>query len=230
MDKKEVWPDGTSPETVYQHYGYDPESGHHCTRGFWPREQLTERLSELPDFVKLEGLTKKKFRIVIDYDPEFPRALAQTFYEREPEPKRRELMPPDFPARARENAVKKNQTPHGGRTARMFGTEQKPQRNFHDDEGPYKGFLMVKCEECGAVKAFCAKRETYGFKCDECGAQTPLEKLRPMFMRCKCGKEFRYKTNLTDKRVTHTCISCHAPVDMELNRRETAYVTIEERG
>lgn len=148
----------------------------------------------------------------------------------EPEPERRELMPPDFPARAREHAARQ-QTPHGGRTARMFGAEQKPQRrDFRDDEGPYKGFLMVKCEECGAVKAFCAKRETYGFKCDECGAQTPLEKLRPMFMRCKCGKEFRYKTNLTDKRVTHTCISCHAPVDMELNRRETAYVTIEERG
>jgi len=30
--------------------------------------------------------------------------------------------------------------------------------------------------------------------------------------------------------VTHTCISCKAPVDMELNRRETAYVTIEERS
>ena len=156
--------------------------------------------------------------------------LNSTEPERESEPERRELMPPDFPARARERAAKKNQTPHGGRTARMFGTEPKPSRNFHDDEGPYKGFLMVKCEECGAVKAFCAKRETYGFKCDKCGAQTPLEKLRPMFMRCKCGKEFRYKTNLTEKYVTHTCISCHAPVDMELNRRETAYVTIEERG
>lgn len=146
----------------------------------------------------------------------------------EREQKRGDFMPPDFPACARKSA-KKKQTPHGGRTARMFGTEAK-QQDHRDDEGPYKGFLMVRCEECGAIKAFCAKRETYGFKCDECGAQTPLEKLRPMFMRCKCGKEFRYKTNMTDKYVTHTCISCHAPVDMELNRRETAYVTIEERG
>ena len=150
-------------------------------------------------------------------------------------PERRELMPPDFPARARERVAAssaKNQTPHGGRTARIFGLEPKPQtqRDYKDDEGPYKGFLMVACEGCGEVKAFCAKRETYGFKCDKCGELTPLEKLRPMFMRCKCGKEFRYKTNLTDKYVTHTCISCHAPVDMTLNQRETAYVTIEERG
>jgi ribosomal protein S27E len=121
-------------------------------------------------------------------------------------------------------------TPHGGRTARMFGSEPRPRHEFRDEEGPYKGFLMVKCEECGKIKAFCARRETYGFRCDECGAETPLEKLRPMHLQCKCGSRFNYKTNLTEKYVTHTCISCHAPVDMELNRRETAYVTIEERG
>lgn len=151
--------------------------------------------------------------------------------EPESKPKQREITAPDLSARVRERANdSRRQTPHGGRNARMFGTEQKPSRSYHDDEGPYKGFLMVKCEECGAVKAFCAKQETYGFRCDECGYETPLEKLRPMFMKCKCGKEFRYKTNLTDRYVTHTCISCHAPVDMELNRRETAYVTIEERN
>lgn len=30
-----------------------------------------------------------------------------------------------------------------------------------DGQGPYKGFLLIVCEECGAVKAFCAKRETW---------------------------------------------------------------------
>ena len=94
---------------------------------------------------------------------------------------------------------------------------------------PYKGFLMVQCEECGAIKAFCAKHETYGYKCGECGHETPLEKLRPLFMHCKCGKSFSYKTNLTADRVTHTCLACKAPVDLELNSRKTAYVTVGER-
>ena len=73
------------------------------------------------------------------------------------------------------------------------------------------------------------KHETYGYKCGECGHETPLEKLRPLFMHCKCGKSFSYKTNLTADRVTHTCLACKAPVDLELNSRKTAYVTVGER-
>ena len=95
-------------------------------------------------------------------------------------------------------------------------------RGQYQDDGPYKGFLLIRCEECGAVEAYCAKKETYAFRCRKCKAQTPLEKLRPAYMRCKCGEEFRYKTNITDKQLVHTCISCGAPVDMELNRRGTA--------
>ena len=61
-------------------------------------------------------------------------------------------------------------------------------------------------------------------------SQLPLEHLRPLFLKCgKCGAEFRYKTNITDKYITHTCVKCGAPVDMMLNTRETAYVTIGER-
>lgn len=30
--------------------------------------------------------------------------------------------------------------------------------NPDDGQGPFKGFLMIVCEECGAAKAFCAKR------------------------------------------------------------------------
>lgn len=97
------------------------------------------------------------------------------------------------------------------------------------DEGPYKGFLLIRCEECGAVEAYCAKKETYAFRCRRCRADTPLENLRPVYMRCKCGEEFRYKTNITDEQLTHICISCGAPVDMELNRRGTAYVTVGDR-
>ena len=95
-----------------------------------------------------------------------------------------------------------------------------------EGQGPFRGFLMIECEECRAVKAFCAKRELYAFRCDKCGHETPLENLLPMFMRCKCGRQFRYKTNLTAPEFSHNCLDCESPVDMRLNRRRTAYVTI----
>lgn len=115
------------------------------------------------------------------------------------------------------------------RVERMFGSRDSWATPAADDgQGPYKGFLMIECEECGAVKAFCAKRETYGFKCS-CGHETPLENLRPLFMHCKCGKSFRYKTNVTAQTITHTCLNCKAPVDMELNSKGNAYVTVGVR-
>lgn len=134
-------------------------------------------------------------------------------------------------AKAEREPAAHRQEQRGSRVERMFGkrdTWQAP-TNPGADQGPYKGFLMVQCEECGAIKAFCAKHETYGYKCGECGHETPLEKLRPLFMHCKCGKSFSYKTNLTADRVTHTCLACKAPVDLELNSRKTAYVTVGER-
>ncbi len=51
-----------------------------------------------------------------------------------------------------------------------------------------------------------------------------------MFMHCKCGKSFRYKTNAETETITHSCLDCKAPVDMELNGKGTAYVTIGVRG
>lgn len=79
-----------------------------------------------------------------------------------------------------------------------------------DGQGPYKGFLLIVCEECGY--------------------ETPLENLRPMYMHCKCGESFRYRTNAKSETITHTCLRCKAPVDMELNRRGTAYVTVGMKG
>ena len=97
------------------------------------------------------------------------------------------------------------------------------------NQGPYKGFLLIKCEHCGEIKAFCAKKEIFGYRCDSCKETTPLENLRPMYLRCKCGKEFRYKTNLAEEAFSHKCIECGAPVDLVLNKRKTAYVTVREK-
>ncbi|OUN86741.1 hypothetical protein [Gemmiger sp. An50] len=119
------------------------------------------------------------------------------------------------------------------RVERMFGARETwnttSTPNPDEGQGPYKGFLMVVCEECGEVRAFCSKRETYSFRCDKCGHETALENLRPMYMHCKCGKSFRYKTNATAEKITHTCLECKAPVEMELNKNGTAYVTIGVR-
>lgn len=114
------------------------------------------------------------------------------------------------------------------RVENMFGPRETWGANNDDGQGPYRGFLMIRCEGCGKVHAYCAKKETYVSHC-ECGYETPLENLRVMHMHCKCGMDFRYKTNLTDKYYTHECLDCKAPVDMELNSRETAYVTIGYR-
>lgn len=134
------------------------------------------------------------------------------------------------PANTERRAVPRREDRRGSRVERMFGARDTWKSSDPDaDQGPYRGFLIVQCEECGAIKAFCAKHETFGYKCSECGHETPLEKLRPLFMHCKCGKSFSYKTNLTADRVTHTCLACKAPVDLELNSRKTAYVTVGER-
>ena len=101
----------------------------------------------------------------------------------------------------------------------------KPDNGVDEGQGPYTGFLMVECEECGEVKCFCAKKDTYGFKC-QCGHVTALENLRYAYMECKCGKRSVYRTNINRPTASGTCVACSAPVDLELNRGGTKYVTI----
>lgn len=87
------------------------------------------------------------------------------------------------PANTERRAVPHREDRRGSRVERMFGARDTWKSADPDaDQGPYRGFLIVQCEECGAIKAFCAKHETYGYKCGECGHETPLEKLRPLFM------------------------------------------------
>lgn len=91
----------------------------------------------------------------------------------------------------------------------------------------YKGFLLVKCEKCGKLRGFCAKTPTAYSKC-ECGHRTEPHDLRPVFLKCKCGSVFKYKTNVTEEIFDFPCLKCGNPVDLQLNKRGTAYVTIGE--
>lgn len=59
---------------VMAHFGYE-------TAGEWSSTWLNkpgqiERLSELPEFIKMLGLDKR-YRIIFDYDPAYPKMLLQ---------------------------------------------------------------------------------------------------------------------------------------------------------
>ncbi|MCD7891578.1 MAG: type II toxin-antitoxin system PemK/MazF family toxin [Ruminococcus sp.] len=96
-----------------------------------------------------------------------------------------------------------------------------------EERQEYKGFLLIKCEECGKVRGFCVKTPTSEHRC-ECGHSTKLHDLKPAFVRCKCGGNYKYKTNITDEHFEYSCLNCGSPVDLELNNRRNTYVTIAD--
>lgn len=92
----------------------------------------------------------------------------------------------------------------------------------------YKGFLIIKCEHCGEIRAFCAKTPITQNTC-KCGHATELHGLKRVFLKCnKCGNQFKYQTNITDEVFDYSCLNCGSPVDLQLNKRGDTYVTIGE--
>ena len=100
---------------------------------------------------------------------------------------------------------------------------EEPQDMEHPDG--YKGFLYIKCDKCGKEKGFCAKEKIKSYKC-ECGKETELVNLKPLYTKCKCGNEFKYMTNMNTAEFTYKCFTCGSPVDVKMNSRRTAYITI----
>lgn len=91
----------------------------------------------------------------------------------------------------------------------------------------YRGFLLIKCKHCGKIKGFCTKNPISEFTC-ECGGKTELHDLKPAFLKCKCGSQYKYKTNITAETFDYNCLHCGSPVDMELNSRRNTYVTVSD--
>ena len=87
----------------------------------------------------------------------------------------------------------------------------------------YRGFLYAKCEKCGGARGFNAKMLTDRYKC-RCGHETPLEDLKPLHMRCACGKSFTYRTNEEADSFQMACLECGKLNTMVLNANRTAYV------
>lgn len=118
------------------------------------------------------------------------------------------------------------------RVERLFGdfrgkAEEKSEPEKPEEHEPeeYRGFLLIKCEHCGKIKGFCAKTPISEFTCD-CGEKTELYDLKPAHLHCKCGSNWKYKTNITDETFDYNCLNCGSPVDLELNSRRNTYVTI----
>lgn len=127
-------------------------------------------------------------------------------------------------------------------TAADTPPQDKPKAETEDaeDTGPeasfsrraVKGFLIVECENCGQTREFCSRAEITSNRCHSCGHVTTLDKtyIRPAYAKCKCGREFKYQTNATGDTITINCIACGSPIDMQLNGRGTAYVTLRDAG
>ena len=123
------------------------------------------------------------------------------------------------------------------RVERMFGAKEDwpkaetPPATERDYPEGYKGFLLIRCPDCGEVRGFCAKDYVTETECRKCGAVIPLEGLIPAHVNCgKCGNHFKYRTNIiTQEPVPFSCLRCAAPIDLQLNARGTALVTLGDR-
>ena len=85
------------------------------------------------------------------------------------------------------------------RAETMFGPKETwaiPDRAEAKETTPktYKGFLLIRCAQCGDLRGFCAKQPISSYRCAACGGETPLHDLTSAHIRCKCGKSFKYRT------------------------------------
>lgn len=96
---------------------------------------------------------------------------------------------------------------------------------------PVKGFILSKCPRCGAIKSFFARDCTTYNRCRECGCEYTLDgkKMIPIFSKCPaCENTIKWRTDLTGDAIELNCKKCGSPIDLELNGKGTAYVTIED--
>lgn len=126
------------------------------------------------------------------------------------------------------------QKPTRSRVETMFGARETwstpaDAGRKEEERESYKGFLFIRCEACGKERGYNSKYPMTFHKC-ECGHRTDLHDLKPVHLYCKCGSQYKYKTNISDPQFTMNCLSCGAPVDLELNSRGTAYVTIGHKS
>ena len=91
----------------------------------------------------------------------------------------------------------------------------------------YKGFMYIRCPECGKEKSFFTRQETDHYHCDACGARRIFEKpLRELRLECECGTRLRYFTNLEEPLFDINCFRCGSPVTVSWNGKKKMYMTV----
>ena len=91
----------------------------------------------------------------------------------------------------------------------------------------YGGFLYIKCQHCGEVKAFCAKIPTDTYRCKKCGKSTDIGDLSHVNVDCECGRHTHYMTNMQEFLFDINCIDCGSPVAVKWDKKRKSYNTIE---
>ena len=90
----------------------------------------------------------------------------------------------------------------------------------------YKGFLYLKCPECGVERGLNIKTPITEFTCRECSTAFAVKDLVPLYLNCECGSSFRYKTNKQEDMFDITCLNCGQPVSVSWNAKKGIYETI----
>lgn len=99
-------------------------------------------------------------------------------------------------------------------------TRSQPERaqDDRDEQEGYKGFLRIRCDVCGEIRGFNAKKMIRSSWCP-CGEYTPLIDLDKITARCSvCGHTWVYRTNNTEPIDEITCLECSAPITLEQDK------------
>lgn len=87
-----------------------------------------------------------------------------------------------------------------------------------DEREGYKGFLRIRCDVCGEIRGFNAKKPLRRSWCP-CGEYTPLVELDEIYAVCSvCGHTWHYRTNNTDPLDEMACLECGAPITLERDK------------
>lgn len=110
-------------------------------------------------------------------------------------------------------------------------TEILEEEALEEDMGSkkYKGFMYIKCPECGKVRGFNAKNPTDHYHCDGCGTRTEFkDDLVLLWAHCECGKRYKYLTNMEEPIFDINCLECGAPMAVQWNGKKKCYETIRK--
>lgn len=92
-----------------------------------------------------------------------------------------------------------------------------------------KGFVYMKCPNCGNIHGTNLKKWQSYFRCKECGELIAFRNLRTIHVNCECGESFYYKTNLKIPMFDIPCLACGNPVAVYYNEKKESYQTIDVR-